>query len=222
MRAGDWELRCPRCRATVQGVPTGEDKPLAPASIYAVSKRDHEEMFVCFGKAYSIPTVAFRYFNIYGPRQSLSNPYTGAAAIFSSRLLNDNPPLIFEDGQQTRDFIHVNDIVAANLLALERGGEGGEVFNVGTGQPTSILQLACLLRDELGARPDPEVLRKFREGDIRHCYADISRIQDRLGFSPKVPLAEGVKELVAWVREERAVDMVEQAAKELERRGLAS
>jgi dTDP-L-rhamnose 4-epimerase len=222
VRDGNWELRCPACRATVAPVPTAEAKPLAPTSIYAVSKRDHEELFLCYGRAYGIPTIAFRYFNIYGTRQALSNPYTGAAAIFSSRLLNGNAPLIFEDGHQTRDFVHVSDIVAANMLALTRGGEGGEVFNVGTGRPASILQLANLLRDELGTGGAPEISKKFREGDIRHCYADISRIQTRLGFVPRVPLEEGVKELVGWVREEQAVDMVEQAAKELERRGLAS
>jgi dTDP-L-rhamnose 4-epimerase len=179
-------------------------------------------MFLCFGKAYGIPTVALRYFNIYGPRQSLSNPYTGAAAIFSSRLLNNNPPLIFEDGHQTRDFVHVSDVVAANLLALEYQGRGCEVFNVGTGRPVSILQLATLLRQELGKGPHPQILSKFREGDIRHCYADISRTRALLNFSPRVRLEEGVSDLIRWVREQEAVDMVEQATKELEAKGLAA
>jgi dTDP-L-rhamnose 4-epimerase len=220
--AHDWELRCPRCRETVVPLPTGEDKPLVPTSVYAISKRDHEELFLCFGRAYGIPTIALRYFNIYGARQALSNPYTGAAAIFSSRLLNGKAPLIFEDGRQMRDFIHVSDIVAATLMALDRGGEGGEVFNVGTGRPISILELANMLRDELGQGAPPEVLNKFREGDIRHCYPDISRIRERLGFAPRVRLEEGVKELVRWVRDEQAVDLVDRAASELERRGLAS
>jgi dTDP-L-rhamnose 4-epimerase len=223
MRAGLWEMLCPRCGTTVKPTPTAEDKPLAPTSIYAVTKRDHEDMFLCFGNSYGIPTVALRFFNIYGVRQSLSNPYTGAAAIFSSRLLNDNPPLIFEDGRQMRDLIHVSDIVAANLLALERGGEnGGEVFNVGTGRATSILELATLVREGLGRGPEPQVLGKFREGDIRHCYADISRIRERLGFVPKVSLEEGMMDLMTWVREQHAVDLAAKATSELEARGLTT
>src|SRR5262249_11197423 len=207
-------------QASVAPVPTSEAKPLAPTSIYAVSKRDHEEMFVSFGNAYGIPTVALRYFNIYGPRQSLSNPYTGAAAIFSSRLLNGKAPLIFEDGLQTRDFIHVSDIVAANVLALESRESGCPVFNVGRGRPLSILKLVTLIREQLGSGPEPEILHKFREGDIRHCYADISRIRASLGFAPRIALEEGVKDLIGWVREQEAVDMVENATKELEEKGL--
>jgi dTDP-L-rhamnose 4-epimerase len=222
MRDGSWEMRCPRCSKNVTAIPTSEDKPLAPTSIYAISKRDHEEMFVCFGNSYNIPTIALRYFNIYGPRQALSNPYTGAAAIFSSRLLNGNPPLVFEDGLQSRDFIHVSDIVAANVLAMERGGDRCAVFNVGTGRSISILQLVNLIREELGKGPAPEILGKFREGDIRHCYADISRIRAELDFAPRVPLEKGVKDLVAWVGEQEAVDMVDQATRELEKRGLTT
>jgi dTDP-L-rhamnose 4-epimerase len=220
LKARRWELDCPRCGAETAAVPTGEDKPLIPTSIYAVTKRDHEEMFVACGQAYGIPTIALRYFNIYGPRQSLSNPYTGAAAIFSSRLLNGNPPLVFEDGCQTRDFVHVSDIVAANLLALESSRTGCDVFNVGTGRPLSILRLVQLIREELGQGPEEQVLHKFREGDIRHCYADVSRIRAALGYIPRVALEDGVRELVAWVREEEAVDLVERAARELEERGL--
>jgi dTDP-L-rhamnose 4-epimerase len=222
MQQRRWEMHCPHCRQEVVSIPTPEEKPLTPTSIYAISKRDHEEMFLCFGRAYGIPTAALRYFNIYGPRQSLSNPYTGAAAIFSSRLLNGNPPLIFEDGLQTRDFIHVHDIVAANLLALERHEEGCEVFNVGTGRPVSILDLVTLLRQQLDRGPAAQVLHKFREGDIRHCYADISRIRSCLGFAPRIPLEEGITDLIGWVREQEAVDMVEQATKELEEKGLTA
>ncbi len=222
VRQRRWEPKCPRCGLELTPLPTPEDKPLSPTSIYAISKRDHEEMFLCFGKAYGIPTVALRYFNIYGPRQSLSNPYTGAAAIFSSRLLNNHPPLIFEDGLQTRDFIHVRDVVAANLLALEKHREGYGVFNVGTGRAVSILDLASLIRKELGRGPEPQVLHKFREGDIRHCYADISRIRAQLGFFPRIPLEEGIKDLIGWVREQEAVDLVEQATRELEERGLTA
>ena len=220
MRARQWEALCPTCGAETTPLATPEDKPLAPTSIYAISKRDHEEMFLCCGKAYGIPTVALRYFNIYGPRQSLSNPYTGAAAIFSSRLLNGNAPLIFEDGLQTRDFIHVSDIVAANVLALEWQQEGCHVFNVGTGRPLSIVKLVSLISEQLGNGPSAQILHKFREGDIRHCYGDISRIRASLGFAPRIMLEEGVKDLIGWVREQEAVDMVENATRELEEKGL--
>ena len=129
----NWEVRCSTCGREANPIPTNEDKPLRPNSIYAITKRDHEEMFLTIGRAYQIPTVALRYFNIYGSRQALSNPYTGVAAIFSSRLLNNNSPLIFEDGFQSRDFIHVSDIVRANILALENNRAKYDVFNVGTG-----------------------------------------------------------------------------------------
>ena len=163
-------------------VPTMESKPLQPTSIYAVTKRDHEEMFLSVGAAYGIPTVALRYFNIYGTRQSLSNPYTGVMAIFSSRLLNGNPPIIFEDGQQTRDFVHVSDIVRANLLALTSERAAGGVYNIGTGQPTSVAQIASVLADKLGVAAPADVTAQFRAGDIRHCYADIGRAPRRLGL----------------------------------------
>jgi len=126
MRQGQWEPLCPDCRGKIKPVATKESKPLNPTSVYAVTKRDHEELFLAVGRAYRIPTVALRYFNIYGTRQALSNPYTGVAAIFCGRLLNNQPPLIFEDGRQTRDFVHVNDITQANLLALEHPSAPGE------------------------------------------------------------------------------------------------
>src|SRR6185295_6124953 len=139
------------------------------------------------GRAYDIPVVALRYFNVYGPRQALSNPYTGVCAIFSGRLLNDQQPLIFEDGEQSRDFVHVSDIVQANLLALETDRADYEALNVGTGQPTTVRGVADAILGALG-RADlrPSVLGTFREGDIRHCYADISRARDLLGYAPKV------------------------------------
>jgi dTDP-L-rhamnose 4-epimerase len=221
VRDRQWELRCPCCAGVVTSSPTAEDKPLAPRSAYAITKRDQEEIFLCTGEAYQVPTIALRFFNIYGPRQSLSNPYTGAAAIFSSRLLNDRSPLIFEDGLQTRDFIHVSDIVAAAVLALEAPANGCEVFNVGTGRPSSILTLAGLLRESLGCGPEATILHKFREGDIRHCYADISRIRERLGFAPQVRLEDGIGDLVEWVQAQaEAVDMVDDATRELHEKGL--
>jgi len=216
----DWEMRCPGCGATVKPAPTDEEKPLFPTSIYAITKRDHEEMFLAIGRAYGIPTVALRFFNIYGTRQALSNPYTGVAAIFSSRLLNGQPPVVFEDGRQSRDFIHVSDIVSALMLTMNDSRGDGQVFNVGTGRPLSVLDLARLLSERLGFRGAPQIENRFREGDIRHCYADVSRIQRVLGWQAKVPFEEGIDELVRWVRTQSAEDTVIRAKEELERRGL--
>jgi len=224
MATGDWEMHCPNCQAPVLDLPTDETKPLLPTSIYAISKRDHEEMFLAFGLAYNIPAVALRYFNVYGDRQSLSNPYTGVGAIFSSRILNDHNPIIYEDGKQSRDFIHVSDIVQANLLAMEKAEANYEVFNVGTGVATPLIQVAELLIKELGktATVKPEIVAKFRKGDIRHCYADITKIKKLLGFTPKIKYETGIKELANWVKQQTAVDSFEQAKQELTSRGLTT
>jgi len=220
LEARDWEMRCPTCAAVVEAVPTDEDKPLAPTSVYAVTKRDQEELCLCVGRAYGIPTVALRLFNVYGPRQSLSNPYTGAAAIFSSRLLNGEPPLIFEDGRQSRDFVHVRDIVQAFSLALERRDVADVALNVGTGRATSIAAIASGLATALGVRLAPEVLGRFREGDIRHCVADITRARRLLGYAPRVGLEDGLRELAEWSRGQRPEDRVGQARAELEAKRL--
>ncbi len=201
--------------------PTAETKVLAPTSVYATTKRDHEELFLAVGRAYDIPTVALRYFNIYGTRQSLSNPYTGVIAIFSSRVQNGNPPLIFEDGNQSRDFVHVSDIVRANLLALERDQAVGQVYNVGTGRRTSIREVADVLIRARQLSCEPEIAAQYRAGDIRHCYADIDRIRSELGFAPEVSLADGLEELLAWLETQKADDRVDRARAELEARGLA-
>ncbi len=173
----DWEMHCPiqRCPERCRPVPTDEDKPLYPTSVYAINKRDHEELFLAIGRAYDIPAVALRYFNVYGRRQALSNPYTGVAAIFSSRLLNGRPPVIFEDGLQSRDFTHVSDIVNANLIVMDSPEADFKVFNVGTGRRLTILELTEALIQHLGLSLQPEVVAQFRAGDIRHCYADTRR-----------------------------------------------
>lgn len=220
LQTRDWEMHCPHCGRVVAPMPTNEEKPLFPTSIYAISKMDQELMCLAIGRAYGIPTVALRYFNAYGPRQALSNPYTGVAAIFSSRLLNRRAPVVFEDGLQSRDFIHVSDIVRANLLALERDGVEFEIFNVGTGRPLTVLDVAKTLARGLGVDIVPEIVGQFRAGDIRHCYADISKIHQHLGFQPRVRFEEGMADLIAWVREQESADLVEQARRELERRGL--
>ena len=216
----EWEAHCPKCGRLVEPIPTPEEKPLFPTSIYAISKMDQELMCLTIGQAYGLPVVALRYFNAYGPRQSLSNPYTGVAAIFSSRLLNGRPPTIFEDGQQTRDFIHVTDVARANVLALESERANGEVLNIGTGRPTSILEVAHTLAQRLGVDIEPDIVGEYRAGDIRHCYADISKARELLGFDARVRFEEGMGELINWVREQEAIDRVDVARAELERRGL--
>jgi len=216
----EWELADAQGSALLP-VPTPETKPLLPTSVYAVTKRDHEELFLAVGSAYRIPTVALRYFNVYGSRQALSNPYTGVAAIFCARLLNGRPPLVNEDGLQSRDFIHVSDIARANLLALACPAEGGRVFNLGTGRATTVRRVAELLAERLGMDIEPELTGRFRAGDIRHCIADPERARKALGFEARVPLEEGIDEVIESVRAELPHDGVEAAARELEQRGLA-
>jgi len=217
-----WEMKCHICGEDAKPIPTNEEKPLNSTSIYAISKKDQEEMCLCIGRAYNIPTVALRYFNTYGPRQALSNPYTGVAAIFSSRLLNNHTPIIYEDGLQSRDFVHVKDIAQANMLAMESDPEcvRDEMFNVGTGRRLSILDIANALISRLNFKGKSEITYQFREGDIRHCYADISKIKEKLGYSPKHKFEDGIDELVNWVKEQHAEDKIEQARGELENRGL--
>ena len=209
-----WEMFCPHCKAVASPVPTKEEKILNPGSVYAISKRDQEELTLTFGKAYKIPVIALRYFNGYGTRQSLSNPYTGVCAIFSSRYRNNESPLIFEDGLQKRDFIHVSDVVQANILAIENPGFDYKVLNVGSGTPITILKLSRVIKDAAGSEIEPEVTKKFRIGDIRHCYADISKIR-ALGYAPKVSIQDGIRELITWTQEAHAEDRVSSAWKEL-------
>jgi dTDP-L-rhamnose 4-epimerase len=201
--------------------PTSERKPLRPTSIYAINKRDHEEMFLAIGAAYGIPAVALRFFNVYGERQALSNPYTGVAAIFSSRLLNDRAPLVFEDGKQTRDFIDVRDIARCCALALTQDGADGRTLNVGTGVPTSIVEVADTIARGLGKEIEPEIVGKYRAGDIRHCYADTRLAEELLGFQAQVPFEVGMEDLLAWLEGQEAEDSVDAAREALVARGLA-
>ncbi|MBA2325599.1 MAG: NAD-dependent epimerase/dehydratase family protein [Actinobacteria bacterium] len=220
--ARTWEMLGPD-GGVAEPVPTTEDKALRPTSVYALTKRDQEEYCLLVGATYGIPTVALRYFNIYGPRQALSNPYTGVAAIFGSCLLSEAAPTIYEDGLQTRDFIHVRDIVTANLLGLEAdpGAAAGQVFNVGTGRPTNLLQLHAGLQKALDVPGvEPQIPGRFRAGDIRHCYADIAKISAALGFEPTVDLETGLSELAGWMRTQEAENLTNRAAAELERKGL--
>jgi dTDP-L-rhamnose 4-epimerase len=220
LAARQWELSDADGKP-LEPEPTAEDKPLHPTSIYAVGKRDQEEMVLGIGAAYAIPAVALRFFNVYGERQALSNPYTGVAAIFASRLLNDRPPLVFEDGKQSRDFIGVRDVARACELALVSDGADGQVVNVGTGVPTSVLEIAAAIAHGLGKHVEPEVLGQFRAGDIRHCYADTTLAEQLLGFRAEIPLSSGMVDLLSWLEAQDARDQVDEAHAALVARGLA-
>jgi dTDP-L-rhamnose 4-epimerase len=218
--ARNWECLCPECNRELTPVPTSERKPLIPTSVYAITKRDHEELSLVVGGAYGIPTVALRFFNVYGPGQALSNPYTGVAAIFASRLLNGRAPIVFEDGLQSRDFVHVDDIVRGILLALESDDAVGQAVNLGTGRPSTVNDIASTLADGLGVELVGEIVAKYRAGDIRHCYADTRRGEALLGFRATTALEEGMGDLVGWLADQEAVDRVEAATTELVERGL--
>lgn len=222
LREKDWELHCLTCGNALLPVPTAEDKPLQCTSIYALSKKDQEEMALLFGRTYGLPVVALRYFNIFGTRQALSNPYTGVAAIFGSRLLNNNAPMIFEDGRQLRDFVSVHDIVRANLLAMDRPEADGMALNIGSGQPIAIRDVASIMSEELHLSVSQEITGRYRAGDIRHCYADISCAREVLGYEPRFGFRDGVAELVEWLRSQTAVDRVQEASQQLSSYGLTA
>lgn len=202
-------------------VPTPESKQPALNSIYALGKYEQERSALLFGEAYGIPTLALRFFNVYGPHQSLSNPYTGVLAIFASRLLNNKPPLVFEDGEQRRDFVSVIDVAALVARALEPSAPTNEVINVGSGTSVTVNEIACRLARILGKEAiAPELTGEYRVGDIRHCFADVSRAREQLGFEAEVSLADGMTELAAWLEGQVADDRVDEARRELSSRGL--
>jgi dTDP-L-rhamnose 4-epimerase len=217
----DWEVRSEDGEALIP-LPTPETKTPSLPSIYALSKYDQERMCLTVGRAYGIPTVALRFFNIYGTRQALSNPYTGVLAIFASRFLNGKPPLINEDGRQQRDFVNVRDVASCCRLVLEKPQADGLALNVGSGRPVTVAAIARRMADVLGLEHlQPEITGKYRVGDIRHCFPDISLAQDLLGYEPAVSLEEGLVELAGWLEGQVAVDRVEEARSELAARGLA-
>lgn len=220
MQKGDYSVKCPSCKQVVEPIPTSEEARQNCNSVYAISKKNQEEMVLVVGRAYGIPAVALRYFNVYGPRQSLSNPYTGVVAIFMSRIKNSKPPIINEDGLQTRDFVHVSDVARANILALEKNGADYQSINVGTGKAITIRKVAETLIDLYKSKVKPEISGRVRKLDVRHCYADTSKIKRTLGWQAKVSFRQGMKELIKWARTEKAVDKVDEAMAELARRGL--
>jgi dTDP-L-rhamnose 4-epimerase len=221
LAVGDWEIHDPEGK-TLEPVPTDEDKPLSPTSVYAINKRDQEEMCLRVGAAYGIPTTALRLFNVYGSRQALSNPYTGVCAIFCARLLHERPPLIFEDGLQRRDLVHVQDVARAFASVAEKP-VSGEAINIGSGEALSVIEIAEILASEMGKSIEPQILGKYRPGDIRHCFADISKGRRLLAWEPSKTFSQGVSELVEWVKSQRdARDGVDKAWNELHQRGLLS
>ncbi len=220
LKARQWEV-CNLDGEILTPRPTPESKVPSLASIYALSKYDQERMCLLMGRAYQMPTVALRFFNVYGTRQALSNPYTGVMAIFASRLLNDNPPMIFEDGLQQRDFVSVHDVARACRLALETQEAAGNVFNIGSGCHYTIKELAGRIAAVMGKEEiQPAISGKYRVGDVRHCFADITLARRMLGYEPRVSLQQGLAELVSWLESQVAEDRVEQASAELSARGL--
>jgi dTDP-L-rhamnose 4-epimerase len=220
LKAGTWEVQNAKGQLLTP-TPTPETKTPSPASIYALSKYDQERLCLTIGRAYGIPTVALRFFNVFGPRQALSNPYTGVLAIFTSRLLSGKPPLIYEDGYQQRDFVSVADAVQACRLALEVSGAAGQVFNVGSGRHHTVRTIAGCIAALLGKEHiQPEITGQYRVGDVRHCFADITLARKVLGYEPQVTLDDGLQQFASWVESQMNFDQCAEAYAELEARGL--
>lgn len=221
MAKGDFEVKCPHTGSPVKLVATDEESLIHPSSVYGITKQVQEQMFLVMGKSLNIPAVAFRYQNVYGAGQSLSNPYTGILSIFSTRIKNNNPINIFEDGLESRDFVYVDDVVDATILGLEKDEANYEVFNVGSGVATSVLEVANALKNAYSSDVDVNVSGNYRLGDIRHNYADITKIQEILGFEPKVSFIEGIARFTAWVNQQNVQqDTYEKSVEEMKAKGL--
>ena len=221
LERGEWKVKCPSCGEPIELVPTREDKPLQPLSIYAQSKRYQEDICESIGKTYGIPVIILRYFNVYGPRQALSNPYTGVAPVFCNRILMGKPIALYEDGLPVRDFIHVEDVVQANLLALGIVNKGCTILNVGSGIKLTILDIAHTICDLMEVEPRLEFTNQYRLGDIRSCFADISGARQLLGFEPTIDFKDGISNLIRWVMwQEDIVDGYEDSVSRLEQKGL--
>jgi len=218
----DWENYCPKCGLKVKPLLTNENTPFNSSSIYALSKQSQEQMGLLIGKTYGINTTILRFFLVYGPRQALSNPYTGVCSIFSTRLLNEKPAIVFEDGLQSRDFVHVNDICQALVLAMENDSANGEIFNVGTGTPTTIKEVAEIITEKINPDLRPVFNQQYRIGDIRHCVADISKINNKLGYKPNIKFRDGINDLINWIKNQhyKTIDKSQNALDELKEKGL--
>ncbi|MHA1844478.1 MAG: GDP-mannose 4,6-dehydratase [Promethearchaeota archaeon] len=195
-----WELTCPTCGSLLKPEFTDESTPFNPSSVYALSKQVQEQMGLLIGKTYGINTTILRFFLVYGSRQSLSNPYTGVCAIFASRLLNNKPPIVFEDGLQTRDFVHVKDICQGLILAMEKKAARGQIFNLGSGVPITIKKVAETMTKKINPKIHPIYNQNYRIGDIRHCVADISKVKKMLGYKPNYTFEKGIEDLIEWIK----------------------
>jgi len=220
LAAGQWESKCPSCGLPTEPIATREDKPLDPGSVYAISKRAQEELSLCIGRSYGIPVTILRFFNVYGSGQSLSNPYTGIITIFASRIKTGKPPLVYEDGLESRDFVHISDVVQGCVLAMTSDKAKGQIFNIGSGIPLGMLEMGRTMIREFGLGVEPQVIGKYRVGDIRHCHADLTRAREYLGYEPKVPFDEGMREFLDWAHGRESEDRLDVATRELEQRGL--
>lgn len=221
MLNGDFNCKCPFCGISVELLPTDEDSKIHPTSIYGITKSNQEMMVHTIGKALNIPTVAFRYQNVYGPGQSLSNPYTGILSIFSTRIRNSNEVVIFEDGKESRDFVYIDDVVTATIQGIENERARYNSYNVGAGRSVSVIDIANLLLNAFHSSKQPRISGNFRLGDIRHNYADISKIQGDLGFKPTIHFEEGIKIFVNWVNTQHiSVDTYEKTIQEMSKNGL--
>jgi dTDP-L-rhamnose 4-epimerase len=220
LRAGHWETM--RNGEELTPVPTHEGKRINLASIYALTKYAQEQAVMIAAPAYGMEAVALRLFNVFGPGQALSNPYTGVLANFCSRLIAGQPPMIFEDGRQQRDFVHVDDVARAFRLAMETREAAGETVNIGSGRSYTIREVAQATARALGRDLEPEILNKVRIGDVRHCFADIAKARNMLGFKPTRTLQDALPELAEWVGSQNAVDRGAEMRRHLETRGLVS
>jgi len=221
MEQGLFSPRCPVCGAFVEVEATDESTPAKPSSIYGITKLNQEQMVLTVGRALGIPSLAFRYQNVFGPGQSLSNPYTGILSIFSTRIRNGKPINIFEDGRESRDFVFVDDVVAATMLGVEHEGWVNDVFNVGSGVPTDVNAIVRMLQAAFGKEVPTAVSGQFRLGDIRHNFADLGKIERVLGFVPRVGIEQGISRFVDWVKEQQGgKDAYEESLRELAEKGL--
>jgi len=221
MSQGDFNVKCPVCSKNVDLLATSEDSAIHPTSVYGFTKQAQEELSMITGKSLNIPVVAYRYQNVYGPGQSLSNPYTGILSIFSTRIKNGNDISIFEDGKESRDFVYIDDIVEATVLGLEKDEANFQSFNVGTGVCTDVMTVANTLVKYIGIPTKIQITGNYRLGDIRSNYADLSKISSLLGFSPTITFDEGISRFVDWVnKQEVQKDNYQQSIDELKNRGL--
>ncbi len=221
MSKGDFEVKCPICHQNVDLMATTEETKIHPTSIYGITKQMQEEMCMVVGKSLNIPVVAYRYQNVYGPGQSLKNPYTGILSIFSTIIKNGNKINIFEDGNESRDFVFIDDIVDATILGIEKEKANYESFNVGTGGCTTVIEVANTLKEKYKSDTEIEISGNYRLGDIRHNYADLTKINAKLGFTPKVSFDEGISKFVAWVNQQEVVeDQYQKSIDEMKKKGL--